>query len=132
MSKEKTMQADAETAKTKPTRFVLTFKFWKDGEETPSNECTMTTDSLRTARAEFRRQLRMLVHPAVIDAANMKRIVEAGYVVASGSFPFDYADRFAMVLKDALNPVEHPPMYAFEQEEDGWSMSRFTYKAKGA
>ena len=126
MSKKKTIQDRRETMMPKHTRYRLMFKFWKDGEEEPSTESTFTTDILRTARAEFRRQLRMLVYPAEIDAATMKQIVEAGYVVASGSFVMSDADRFAMFLVDTLKPVEHPPMYAFEQRRDGWHMHRFT------
>jgi len=126
MSKKKTVQDRGETMKPKHTRYRLMFKFWKDGEGEPSTESTFTTDFLRTARAEFRRQLRMLVYPAEIDAATMKQIVEAGYVVASGSFVMGDADRFAMLLVDTLKPVEHPPMYAFEQRRDGWRMHRFS------
>ena len=126
MSKKKTVQNRRETMKPKHTRYRLMFKFWKDGEEEPSTESTFTTDFLRTARTEFRRQLRMLVYPAEIDAATMKQVVEAGYVVASGSFAMGDADRFAMLLMDTHKPVEHPPMYAFEQRRDGWHMRRFT------
>lgn len=126
MSKKKTVQDCRETMKPKHTRYRLMFKFWKDGEEEPLTESMVTTDFLRTARTEFRRQLRMLVYPAEIDAATMKQVVEAGYVVASGSFAMGDADRFAMLLMDTHKPVEHPPMYAFEQRRDGWHMRRFT------
>ena len=126
MSKKKTVQDRREMMKPKHARYRLMFKFWKDGEEKPSTESTFTTDFLRTARAEFRRRLRMLVYPAEIDASTMKQIVEAGYVAASGSFAMGDADRFAMFLVDTLKPAEHPPMYAFEQRNDGWHMHRFT------
>ena len=113
-NKTKAVKVSRKTSKPKHTRYRLMFKYWKEGkEESPLTESTVTTDYLRTARAEFRNQLRMLVYPVEIDAASMKRIVEAGYVVASGSFFMGDADRFAMILTDTLNPVEPPAMYAF-------------------
>ena len=126
-NKTKTAKGSRETSKPKHTRYRLMFKYWKEGkEESPLTASTFTTDYLRTARAEFRSQLRRLVYPVEIDAASMKRIVDAGYVVASGSFYMGDADRFAMILTDTLNPVDPPAMYALESQRDGWLMRCFT------
>ena len=38
----------------KKDRYVLKLKFWIEGEEANALEGTMTTDSLRKARNEFR------------------------------------------------------------------------------
>ena len=47
-----------ETAK---KRCTLLLKFWKEGAEKDALEGTMTTDSLRAARAEFRSKMRSLL-----------------------------------------------------------------------
>ena len=125
MVKRKTSNDGRKTALPKHTRYRLMFKFWKDGEEKPLTESTFTTDFLQSARAEFRRQLRMLIYPNEIDRETMKTIVASGYVVAAGPFLMGDADRFAMLLTDTLKPVENPPMYAFERCRDGWSMRCF-------
>ena len=105
-------------------RFSLTIKYWQDGAEEPSFEGTMTTDALRSARAEFRSRLQDVLAPAKLAREDMKSIVEAGYVVAAGPVAPD-ADRFAMVLVDSAKPPANPPMYAFEFTGKGWSMKRF-------
>lgn len=108
----------------KNERYALMIKYWKDGNEKAALEGTMTTDSLRSARAEFRSKLKDLLAPAEISAADMKPIVEAGYVVAAGPV-LDNADRFAMLLTDRENPASNPPMYAFQFTGKGWSMQCF-------
>ena len=105
-------------------RFALMIKYWKDGVEKPSFEGTMTTDALRSARAEFRSGLQDVLASVKLGREDMKAIVEAGYVVAAGPVAPD-ADRFAMILVDSAKPPVNPPMYAFEFTGNGWSMKRF-------
>ena len=105
-------------------RFALMIKYWKDGVEKPSFEGTMTTDALRSARAEFRSRLQDVLASVKLGREDMKAIVEAGHVVAAGPVAPD-ADRFAMILVDSAKPPVNPPMYAFEFTGNGWSMKRF-------
>ena len=107
----------------KKDRYVLKLKFWIEGEEANALEGTMTTDSLRKARNEFRSKL-ICVICAKIERELLKEIVEAGYVVAAGSF-FNGSNRFAMSLVDTAKPYRDPPMFAFTATEDGWTLQRF-------
>ena len=104
-------------------RYVLRLKFWTEGEESNALEGTMTTDSLRKARNEFRSKLKCVIC-AKIERELLKEIVEAGYVVAAGSF-FNGSNRFAMSLADTAKPYRDPPMFAFTATEDGWTLQRF-------
>ena len=104
-------------------RYVLRLKFWTDGDESNALEGTMTTDSLRKARNEFRAKLKCVIH-AEFERDILKEIVAAGYVVAAGSF-FNGSNRFAMSLVDTAKPFRNPPMFAFTATEDGWTLQRF-------
>lgn len=103
--------------------YVLRLKFWTEGEEANAIEGTMTTDSLRKARNEFRAKLKCVIR-AEIEREVLKEIVEAGYVVAAGSF-FNGSNRFAMLLTDTSKPFSNPPMFAFTATEDCWTLQRF-------
>ena len=110
--------------KTKQSRCTLLLKFWNDGNEEHALEGVFTTDSLRAARSEFRKKLKQLLYGDKLRPEETKAIVEAGYVVAAGRF-VNGTDRFAMMLRDQKNPVEHPPMYAFTIFENGFHLQRF-------
>lgn len=107
----------------KKDRYVLKLKFWIEGEEANALEGTMTTDSLRKARNEFRSKLKCVIC-AKIERELLKEIVEAGYVVAAGSF-FNGSNRFAMSLVDTAKPYRDPTMFAFTATESGWTLQRF-------
>lgn len=104
-------------------RYVLRLKFWTEGEEANAIEGTMTTDSLRKARNEFRAKFKCVIG-AEIGRELLKEIVEAGYVVAAGSF-FNGSNRYAMSLVDTAKPYRDSPMYAFTATKDGWTLQRF-------
>ncbi len=104
-------------------RYVLKLRFWTEGEESNAIEGTMTTDSLRKARNEFRAKLKCVIR-AEIEREVLKEIVEAGYVVAAGSF-FNGSNRFAMLLTGTSKPFSNPPMFAFTATEDCWTLQRF-------
>ena len=104
-------------------RYVLRLKFWTEGEESNALEGTMTTDSLRKARNEFRSKLKCVLR-VEIGRELLKEIVEAGYVVAAGYF-FNGSNRFAISLVDTAKPYRDPPMFAFTATEDGWTLRRF-------
>ena len=92
-------------------RYVLKLKFWTEGEEANAIEGTMTTDSLRKARNEFRAKLKCVIH-ADIGRELQKEI-------------FNGSNRFAMSLVDTAKPFRNPPMFAFTATEDGWTLQRF-------
>ena len=104
-------------------RYVLKLRFWTEGEESNALEGTMTTDSLRKARNEFRSKLKCVLR-VEIGRELLREIVEAGYVVAAGSF-FNGSTRFAISLVDTANPYRDPPMFAFTATADGWTLQRF-------
>ena len=110
--------------KTSKDRYVLRFSYWKDGAEVPIMDTTMTTGSLRNARSEFRFQLSNALGIQIVRQ-DMKKIVDAGYVVAAGPVMHD-ADRFAMLLTDSAHPVANPVMYSFEWQNETWTLRRFT------
>ena len=112
-----------ETAK---KRCTLLLKFWKEGAEKDALEGTMTTDSLRAARTEFRSKMRSLLPYDALSRELQKEIVECGYVVAAGHFVND-TDRFAMLLIDSERMVENPPMYAFTLGDNGFHVQRFNH-----
>ena len=62
-----------ETAK---KRCTLLLKFWKEGAEKDALEGTMTTDSLRAARTEFRSKMRSLLPYDALSRELQKEIVE--------------------------------------------------------
>ena len=104
-------------------RYALMLKFWTEGEESNALEGTMTTDSLRKARNEFRAKLKCVLR-VEIGRELLREIVEAGYVVAAGSF-CNGSNRFAMSLVDTAKPYRDPPMFAFTATADGWTLQRF-------
>ena len=109
--------------KAEKDRYVLMVKYWIDGKESEALEGSMAANSLRSARAEFRERLRNVLHPAMLSRNDMKEIVEAGYVVASGPIT-PFANRFAMVLIDKQKAPYDPPMYAFMFSGE-WRFKRF-------
>ena len=111
-------------------RYVLMVKYWIEGKESEALEGTMAANSLRSARAEFRERLRDVLYPATLSRNDMKEIVEAGYVVASGPIT-PFANRFAMILIDKQEAPHDPPMYAFTFRGQ-WSFSRFDPHPDGA
>lgn len=107
------------------SRFALVIKYWREDNPDFNTEATMTTDSLRAARNEFRSRLRDVLSPAEISREVMAEIVKAGYVVAAGPVDVLY-DHFAMVLVDRKNGKQPLGMYAFDFNGDGWSIKYFT------
>ena len=116
--------------KAEKDRYVLMVKYWIDGKESEALEGSMAANSLRSARAEFRERLRDVLYPATLSRNDMKEIVEAGYVVASGPIT-PFANRFAMTLIDKQKAPHDPPMYAFTFRGE-WSFSRFDPHPNGA
>lgn len=113
--------------KNNQTRCAILLKFWNEGAEEQALEGVFKTDSLRAARAEFRKRLKGLLPCGKLRPEETKAIVESGYVVASGMF-INGTNRFAMLLRDRKNPVENPPMYAFTIFENGFHLQRFDPK----
>ena len=107
-----------------PERFVLRIKYWREGEKNSELDSTMSTNSLRAARNEFRRRLTDALG-ITLDRDDMKQIVEAGYVVVAGAERKYGYTRLAMCLSDLENFVKDPPMFAFSFAGDCWRMRRF-------
>jgi hypothetical protein len=119
------MKAKHKKAPAKPkARYEVRLKFWKDGEEKSALEGTFSTNSLRAARAEFRKKLSCLLPYDELSQAVQDDIIAAGHVVANGTFVRD-TNRMAMLFIDWENANPRPPMYGFGQLPHGFSIQRF-------
>ena len=119
------MKAKHKKTPAKPkARYEVRLKFWKDGEEENMLEGKFSTNSLRMARAEFRKKLSCLLPYDELSQAVQDDIVASGHVVANGKFIRD-ANRMAMLFIDWENLNRRPPMYGFGQLPHGFSIQRF-------
>ena len=119
------MKAKRKTAYTKPkARYEVRLKFWKDGEEEKAIEGVFSTNSLRAARAEFRKKLSDLTPYDYLSQAVQDDIVATGHVVYNGKFVRD-TNHMAMLFIDWENANPRPPMYGFGQLPHGFSIQRF-------
>ena len=119
------MKAKRKTPPTKPqTRYEVRLKFWNDGEEEKALEGVFSTNSLRAARAEFRKKLSSLTPYDYLSQAVKDDILAAGHVVANGKFVRD-TSHMAMLFIDRENANPRPPMYGFGQLPHGFSIQRF-------